>query len=412
MKSDPRPDLDRPELDSARPPAGRPDSADSTAPAPAPTNTPATGGESDRESRFLRACRGEPVDATPIWIMRQAGRYLPEYQRTRQKAGDFLTLCKTPELACEVTVQPIDRLGVDAAILFSDILIPLEAMGLPLTFTEEGPRLSPVRDAAGIAALRVLDEGDCGFVFDAVRSIRRALAGRVPLIGFAGAPLTMLTYAVEGQTGKQFIATKRLLFSAPEVAHQLLDKITRTVIAYLRGQVAAGAQALQLFDSWVGILGVEDFATFAAPYVRRILEALRPLGVPLIYFAHGGGTLLESVGELPADVFALDWRQPLEVGRARLGIGRDPSDRRAVQGNLDPLTLLGPIPEIERRARRILDHAPARGHIFNLGHGIVPETPVAHAQALVEFVHGYRRGGQDGQDGQEGRDGSGAAARP
>ena len=405
MKSDPRPDLDRPAPDSAPSPDARHDSAETAATGPGPGPAPG----SDRASRFLRACRGEPVDATPIWIMRQAGRYLPEYQRTRHKAGDFLTLCKTPELACEVTVQPIDRLGVDAAILFSDILIPLEAMGLPLTFTEEGPRLQPVRDAAGIAALRVLDEGDCGFVFDAVRSIRRALSGRVPLIGFAGAPLTMLTYAVEGQTGKQFIATKRLLFSAPEVAHHLLDKITRTVIAYLRGQVQAGAQALQLFDSWVGILGVEDFATFAAPYVRRILEALRPLGVPLIYFAHGGGTLLEAVGELPADVFALDWRQPLSVGRARLGIGRDPSDRRAVQGNLDPLTLLGPIPEIERRARRILDDAPARGHIFNLGHGIVPETPVAHAQALVEFVHGHRR---DGQRGPDAPDGPEAAARP
>ncbi|MFO0578811.1 MAG: uroporphyrinogen decarboxylase [Polyangia bacterium] len=340
-----------------------------------------------RKTRFLAACAGLPVDTTPIWIMRQAGRYLPEYQRTRARAGDFLTLCKTPELACEVTLQPIERLGVDAAILFSDILVPLQAMGLELTFTDEGPRLQRVHSAEDIAALRVPDTAACGFVYDAVRLIRRELDGVVPLIGFAGAPFTMLTYAVEGQTGKQFVHTKRLLFKAPDQAHALLEKLTATVIEYLRGQVAAGAQALQLFDSWVGILGVEDFETFAAPYVRRILEALRPLGVPLIYFAHGGGTLLEEVGKLPADVFALDWRLPIDVARRRLGLGEGADERRAVQGNLDPLVLLGPIGEIERRAGVILQKAPARGHIFNLGHGIVPETPVEHAQALVEFVH-------------------------
>jgi uroporphyrinogen decarboxylase len=352
----------------------------------------------NQANRFLQACAGAQVDTTPIWIMRQAGRYLPDYQRTRARAGDFLTLCKTPELACEVTVQPVERLGVDAAILFSDILIPLEAMGLPLAFTEEGPKVRPVRSGEEIEALRVPEAAECGFVMEAVRLCRRELAGRVPLIGFAGAPFTMLTYAVEGQTGKQFVATKKLLFAAPEQAHLLLDKITETVIAYLRGQVAAGAQALQLFDSWVGVLGVEDFVTFAAPYVRRVLTALRPLGVPLIYFANGGAALLEEVGKLPADVFALDWRLPIGLGRQRLGIG-GPGDRRAVQGNLDPMVLFGPVPELERRVRAILADAPPRGHVFNLGHGILPETPVPHVQALVEMVH--RLGAAVPRDGRD-----------
>ena len=320
--------------------------------------------------------------------MRQAGRYLPDYQRTRARAGDFLTLCKTPELACEVTLQPVERLGVDAAILFSDILIPLEAMGLPLAFTEEGPKVRPVRSADEIAALRVPAAGECGFVFEAIRLCRQGLAGKVPLIGFAGAPFTMLTYAVEGQTGKQFVATKKLLFAAPAQAHALLDKITETVIAYLRAQVEAGAQALQLFDSWVGILGGEDFATFAAPYVERVLTALRPLGVPLIYFANGGTALLGAVGQLSADVFGLDWRLPIGEARTRLGIGAGgETDRRAIQGNLDPMVLFAELPEIERRVRLILANAPPRGYIFNLGHGILPETPVPHVQALVELVH-------------------------
>lgn len=348
------------------------------------------------DSRFLRACRGLPVDCAPIWLMRQAGRYLPEYQATRAKAGDFLSLCRTPDLACEVTLQPIARLGVDAAILFSDILVPLPGMGLSLSFTEEGPRLDPVRSAAEIARLRVATPDDYRFVMDAVRLCRRGLPANVPLIGFAGAPFTLLSYAVEGQTSKQFTQCKRLLFSAPDAAHALLDKLTQTMITYLKAQVEAGAQALQIFDSWVGALGPEDFATYAAPYVRRILEALRPSGVPLIYFAHGGCALYPQVGQLPADVFGVDWRMPIDTARAQLGIGRSSAaagrtrarhTAKAIQGNLDPISLLAPIPEIERRVRDILRRAPRRGFIFNLGHGIVPETPVAHAQALVEMVH-------------------------
>lgn len=348
------------------------------------------------ESRFLRACRGLPVDCVPIWLMRQAGRYLPEYQATRAKAGDFLSLCRTPELACEVTLQPIARLGVDAAILFSDILVPLPGMGLSLAFTEEGPRLDPVRTAADIARLRVATHEDYPFVPEAVRLCRRGLPANVPLIGFAGAPFTLMSYAVEGHTSKQFTQTKRLLFAAPEAAHQLLDKLTQTVITYLQAQVEAGAQALQIFDSWVGVLGPEDFATYAAPYVRRILDALRPSGVPLIYFAHGGCALYPQVGQLPADVFGVDWRLPIDAARVQLGLARARSRRgpkaakvtaKAIQGNLDPIALLAPVPEIERRVTDILRRAPRRGFIFNLGHGIVPETPVAHAQALIEMVH-------------------------
>jgi uroporphyrinogen decarboxylase len=335
-----------------------------------------------RADRFLRALAGEPVDTTPIWIMRQAGRYLPEYRATRARARDFLTLCKTPELACEVTLQPVERLGVDAAILFSDILIPIEAMGVPLTFGDEGPRLEPVRDAAGIARLRVPEpEAEMGFVLEAVRQIRRALDGKVPLIGFSGAPFTLLTYVVEGQTGKQFAETKRLLYTAPEAARALLDALTATVIAYLAAQIRAGAQVVQLFDSWVGQLAPDDFRVFAAPYVRRVIDALRPLGAPIIYFANDAGALVADAAGLGADALAVDWRLPLDEVRARAGAGI------TLQGNLDPCVLFAPPSEIERRAGDVLARTGGRRHVFNLGHGILPPTPPDHAAALVEIVH-------------------------
>jgi uroporphyrinogen decarboxylase len=335
-----------------------------------------------RSDRFLKALRGEPVDATPVWIMRQAGRYLPEYRATRAKAGDFLTLCKTPELACEVTLQPIERLGVDAAILFSDILIPLEKMGIPLGFPDEGPRLTPVRDEAGIAALRVPDaDAEMPFVMEAVRLIRGALDGKVPLIGFAGAPFTLLTYVVEGQTGKQFAETKRLLYTAPSAAHMLLQKLTDTVADYLGAQIRAGAQVVQLFDSWVGQLAPDDFRVFAAPYVQQLVGRLRPLGAPIIYFANDGGSLLADAATLGADALGVDWRTPLDEARARTGAGV------TLQGNLDPCLLFGPIAEIERRATDVLVRAGGKRHVFNLGHGILPGTPPEHAIALVEHVH-------------------------
>jgi uroporphyrinogen decarboxylase len=336
-----------------------------------------------RSDRFLRALAGEPVDTTPIWIMRQAGRYLPEYRATRARAGSFLNLCKTPDLACEVTLQPIDRLGVDAAILFSDILIPLEKMGMALSFEEnEGPRLEPVRDRAAIDALRVPDaDAEMPYVMEAIRLIRRELDGKVPLIGFAGAPFTLLTYAVEGKTGKQFVETKKLLYAAPEAAHALLDKLTDTCIAYLSAQVRAGAQVLQLFDSWVGQLGPDDFRVFAAPYVKRCIAALSPLGVPIIYFPNGGSTLMRDAAQLGADCVAVDWRLPLDEARGLVG------PHLTLQGNLDPCVLFAPIPEIERRAAQVLASAGGRRHVFNLGHGILQWTAPEHATALVEAVH-------------------------
>jgi uroporphyrinogen decarboxylase len=337
----------------------------------------------------LRALRGEPVDTTPIWIMRQAGRYLPEYRATRARARDFLTLCKTPELACEVTVQPIDRLGVDAAILFSDILIPVEKMGVPLTFEEgEGPRLQPVRSADGIDALRVPDPAaELPYVLETIRLVRRALDGKVPLIGFSGAPFTLLTYIVEGQTGKQFAETKRLLYTAPDAAHRLFAKITDTVVSYLAAQIDAGAQAVQLFDSWVGQLGPDDFRAFAAPYVKQIIDRLKPRGVPIIYFANDGSTLLHDAAQLGADALGVDWRLPLDEARAKTG------PNVTLQGNLDPCVLFAPIPEIERRAADVLRRAGGRRHVFNLGHGIQPPTPPEHAMALVEIVHRLGQGG-------------------
>lgn len=378
----------------SHPTAGSPPltAAEPQSPAPRSRKKP------EPESRFVRACRGLPVDQVPVWFMRQAGRYLPEYQATRARAGSFLDLCRNPELACEVTLQPVTRLGVDAAILFSDILVPLPGMGIPLDFTEEGPRLTPVRTEADINRLRVATPDDYLYVTETVRRCRTALAGRVPLIGFAGAPFTLLSYAIEGQTSKQFAQTKRMMFCTPALAHRLLDKLTDTIIGYLTAQVHAGAQALQIFDSWVGALGVEDFETFAAPYVQRILDALRPSGVPLIYFPHGGSTCYEQIGKLPADVFSLDWRLPIPEARRRLGRrhplsvpGRaKPSQtwvQPAVQGNLDPVLLFAPWPEVARRVRAIMQVAPRRGFVFNLGHGILPETPPDTVRAVVDLVH-------------------------
>lgn len=334
-----------------------------------------------RKNRFLAACAGEPVDTVPIWLMRQAGRYLPEYQATRQKAGDFLTLCTTPELAVEVTLQPVHRLGVDAAILFSDILLPLRAMGMPLSFTDDGPRLQPLGDEAAIDALRVLSPDELPEVLTTIRLLRRELSDVVPLIGFAGAPFTLLTYAVEGQTGKSFVRSKKLLYSQPELAHRLLGKIADSLIAHLTGQAKAGAQALQLFDSWIGVLSPEDYAVFGAPYVEKVLTALRPLGVPLIYFPLGGLSLLPQVGKLSADIVSIDWRQSLSVAKQQL------SSNQGLQGNLEPLLLLGPLGQLEARVKQVLASAPRRRYIFNLGHGLTPEIPPAHVEALVEMVH-------------------------
>lgn len=334
---------------------------------------------------FLKACRGEKVDYTPVWMMRQAGRYLPEYQQVRSKLT-FLELCKTPELAAEVTLQPIDILGVDAAILFSDILIPLEAMGLTLEFHEKvGPVFpDPVRDRQAVDSLRIPDPQEhMNFVLETIRILRRELEHKVPLIGFAGAPFTLATYLIEGGSSKFFFDTKKMMFSNPDLYTSLLDKITECTSVYLQAQAAAGAQALQIFDSWAGVLAPGDFERFALPYVQRIIADLRECtDVPIIYFANNGATLLDLSKKSGADVLGLDWR--IDIARAVEQIGPDFS----VQGNLDPIALLLPEKEMRTRVAKILDGgSKARGHICNLGHGIHQFTPPAQAQLFIDAVH-------------------------
>ena len=370
---------------------------ETTAPAPTPARA---GSAPSRAPLFLRACRREEVERTPVWIMRQAGRYLPEYQALRAR-HDFLTSCRTPELACELTLQPVRRLGVDAAILFSDILIPLPGMGVPVEFRPAPVISRVVKGRAEVLALRTPDAREATpFVLDAVRLIRRELGGGVPLIGFAGAPFTMAAYLVEGGGSKSFAALKGLLYSDPATAHLLLERCAAVVASYLGEQVQAGAQAAMLFDTWAGILSPGDFRTFALPYARRVFEAVASLGPgpegapPRIYYGGETAGFLETCAEVGADVVGLDWRIGLDAARRRLGPGI------ALQGNLDPAVLLGPPALIRARTAAILREArlpeegsgelegpgSSPGHVFNLGHGILPATPADHAQVLVDAV--------------------------
>ncbi len=333
--------------------------------------------------RFLKACRREPVDRTPVWFMRQAGRYMKEYQRVRAKHG-ILDVCKTPELAAEVTLQPVERFDVDAAIIFADILLLLEPMGLELTFHEKkGPViLNPVRHQDDLKRLRRVDGEAFRFSSDAVRLAARQLDGRVPLIGFAGAPFTLASYAIEGGSSRNYIATKQLMFGRPDQWHALLEKFSETAAVYLHNQIQAGAQAVQIFDSWVGCLSPGDYETYALPHVKSLIERVRPAGVPMIYFGTGTSTLLSMMRSAGSDVLGLDWHVELDEAWARIGFDV------AVQGNLDPVALFAPLPELERRIKDILERAGNRvGHIFNLGHGILPQTPVEHVEAAIECVH-------------------------
>lgn len=342
-------------------------------------------------SRFMKACRGEPVDRTPVWIMRQAGRYLPEYREIRNKY-DFLTMCRTPELAAEVTLQPVRRLGVDAAILFADILLPLPGMGLELSFAaNEGPVLgNPIRSLDDARRLRLHEPAETlPYVMETIRILRRELEGKVPLIGFAGAPFTLASYMIEGGGSREYRLTKSLMWNAPEAWSTLMEKLAEVTLRYLKTQVEAGAQALQLFDSWAGALSPADYREYVLPYSRRILEGLKETGVPVIHFAHHASAYLELVREAGGDVIGLDWR--IEMGEARRRLGKEVP----VQGNLDPMTLFAPPETIEARVAEILEQAGPRGHIFNLGHGIHKETPVEHVVALVEAVH--RLGAQGGE---------------
>lgn len=339
--------------------------------------------------RLLRALLRQPVDATPVWLMRQAGRYLPEYRATRARAGSFMTLCQTPELACEVTLQPLARFPLDAAILFSDILTVPDAMGLGLSFSEgEGPRFArPLRSVADIERLGAPDPMlELRYVMDAVRLIRCELAGRVPLIGFAGSPWTLATYMVEGGSSKDYARVKGLLYEQPAVLHRLLSVTTTAVTAYLNAQVEAGAQVLMLFDTWGGILSPCAYREFSLAYMQRIVAGLRREAegrqVPVILFTKGGGAWLEDIAASGCDAVGLDWTVDLGAARRRVGA------QVALQGNLDPAVLYASPARIREQVATVLaDYGPGPGHVFNLGHGIQPGVDPEHARVLIEAVH-------------------------
>ena len=339
-----------------------------------------------RDARFLRACRGEHVDATPVWLMRQAGRYMPQYRALRQQYG-ILDLVRQPDLACEVTLQPIDAFGLDAAIIFADILPLLAGMGLELEFIKgEGPLIhNPVRSAADVDALRDDPPGIAlGFTLDAIRLVRAELEPRgVPLIGFSGAPFTLACYAIEGGASRHQATAKGLMMSEPALWDRLLSKLAEAAGAYLAAQADAGAQALQLFDSWCGELSPPDYAAFVLPYVRRTIDIVkRTTSAPVILFGVGTATLLPLMRTSGADVIGVDWRVNLSDARTVLG------ESTPVQGNLDPIALLGHWDALASRAQMVIDQNGGRpGHVFNLGHGVLPQTPVENVRRLVEFVH-------------------------
>jgi len=346
-----------------------------------------------KNDTFLRALMREPTDHTPIWIMRQAGRYLPEYTATRKQAGSFLALAKTPELACEVTMQPLERYALDAAILFSDILTVPDAMGLGLYFADgEGPRFErTVRTEADVAKLPDADLDSLRYVFDAVSLIRKALAGRVPLIGFSGSPYTLACYMIEGGGSDDFRHVKSMLYARPDLLHRILAANARSVIAYLNAQIAAGAQAVMLFDTWGGSLADVAYREFSLAYARTVFAGLTREAegrvVPRIFFTKGGGLWLESMADIGADALGLDWT--VDIGEARRRVG----ERVALQGNMDPAALFGSPASIAREAHRILErYGTGPGHVFNLGHGVSQFTSPDHVQALVEAVRTYRHG--------------------
>ena len=338
-----------------------------------------------RNDQFLKACRKEKTDFTPIWLMRQAGRYMEEYRKIRSKI-DFLTMCKTPDLAAEVTLQPINRIGVDAAIIFADILLPLEPMGIKLEFAKnEGPVINnPIRTNEDVNALRHINtDEDLPFLPEAIRIVKQELNGKIPLIGFSGAPFTLASYIIEGGGSRNYIHAKKMMYKEPERWNRLMDKISSVIINYLLAQVKAGAEAVQLFDSWVGCLSTEDYRQYVLPHSKKVIKNIKKEeNVPVIHFGTNTTTLLQSMTEAGGDVIGMDWRINLDEGWGKIGFDR------AVQGNLDPVVLLSNPIEIEKRVKYILKRAGGRpGHIFNLGHGILPETPVDNVIALVDMVH-------------------------
>ncbi len=337
-------------------------------------------------SRFLAACHCLPTDATPVWFMRQAGRYMAAYRAIRKKYS-LLEIVQQPELAAEVTIQPVRAFGVDAAILFADILLPLQPMGVDFEFTQgEGPRIHrPVRTQSAVDALRPLRPHETlAHVMETIRLLRVELGG-IPLIGFAGAPFTVASYMIEGGASRDFKTTKLMMYAAPQTWHALMDKLSTALAEYVTAQIQAGAQAIQLFDSWVGALNPMDYETFVLPYSRRVLQAAQATGVPVIHFGTTTATLLPLMRQAGGNVIGLDWRIPLDNGWQV--IGQD----RAVQGNLDPVALFAPLPELKKRIHDVLRRAGGRpGHIFNLGHGILQHTPEENVKAAVEMVHEWR----------------------
>ena len=339
----------------------------------------------NRKQLFLRACRSETVERVPVWIMRQAGRYLPEYRALREKHS-FLEVCKTPDLAAEISLQPFHRLGVDAIIVFSDILIAAEAMGLPLDVPDSGPVLgNPVRNASDIDRLRVFDPNDATrFLGDAIRAICRGAGPTVPVLGFAAAPWTLACYMVEGQTRGELVKIKQMLYTAPDLLRALLDKIARATAPYLRAQIEAGAAAVQLFDTWAGELSQDEYDAIALPATQRVIEEIRKSGAPVILYSKGTSHLLSSLAKSGADVLSVDWRIPLDEARRVVG------PRIALQGNVDPRILLTREDIAAGAARAAISQTAGRGHILNLGHGILPNTPVEIAQAFVRAGQEYQ----------------------
>ncbi len=340
---------------------------------------------------FLRAILKQPVERTPVWMMRQAGRYLPEYRKIREQAGSFMNLCTNPELACEVTLQPLDRYAFDAAILFSDILTIPDAMGLGLSFAEgEGPRFSnPIRSAADVDKLPIPDpEQELRYVIDAVRLIRTSLQGRVPLIGFSGSPWTLATYMVEGGSSKSFQKIKSMMYEQPSVVHRMLEKLAKSVALYLNAQIAAGAQAVMLFDTWGGMLTSEDYLEFSLHYAKSVREQLQTEAdgrrVPTILFTKGGGLWLEAMVDSGYDALGLDWQTDIGLARARVG------DKVALQGNMDPVSLYANPDVIRAKVQNVLErYGRGSGHVFNLGHGILPDINPEHVKAMVDAVHEF-----------------------
>ena len=337
-------------------------------------------------SRFLDACRRRPTDVRPVWFMRQAGRYLRQYREIRSRHG-ILEICKRPDLAATVTLQPVEILDVDAAIIFADLLLPVEPMGLKLRYaTGEGPMIAnPVRNGSDIDTLSTGNTDDLGYVGESIQQVVRALGGRVPVIGFVGAPFTMASYMIEGGSSRNFIRTKKMMYAEDTLWRRLMGKIVDVLAPFASLQVAAGARAIQVFDSWAGALGPDDYVRFAAPYSRALIERIRATGVPVIHFGTGASGFFRELHAAGGDVMGVDWR--INIDQAWMDI----SYRSAIQGNLDPVALFAPLPELKMRVAELLKRTGARpGHIFNLGHGILPETPVENVKAVVQMVREFR----------------------